>query len=261
MSSPPARDDGVFAFFALACGITWACGAPLTWSFVQQVQPPAWAMPLAGLSAFGPTIAAVLVARRRGGARQVFGPWRANPAWILLALFTPMLVQTLARLVDLALGHPPTAWVLLPPGPEQAIALVFFPIGEEFGWRGFAQSRMVARYGAVKGALALGLVWGLWHLGMLVDPATGGVNLHQLVTLAVFLPFYSVLFVWMMDRTGGSMAVAIALHAGSHLDNLNTAPASEWRLRLLTYAIVGALAALAGWDLRRRGRLGAASAG
>lgn len=250
--STPSRDDGVFAYFALAIAITWVCAAPLSYAFLQQVPPPAWSLPLAGLSAFGPTLAAVAIARRHGGARQIFGPCRTNPGWILLALLTPMLAQMAARLIDLALGHPPTAWVLLPPGPEQWIALVMFPIGEEFGWRGFAQPRMVARYGPVKGALALGLVWGLWHLVMIINPATGTVNWAQVATLAVFLPLYSVLFVWMMDRAGGSMAVAIALHAGSHLDNLNTAPESEWRLRILTYTIVGALAALAGRDLQRR---------
>lgn len=259
--SSTSRGDGVIAFFALACAITWICAAPLAWSFWQRVPPPAYAPPLAGLSAFGPTLAAVVVAWRRGGPRQIFGPWRTSLAWIVLALFTPFLVQTAARLIDLALGHPPTAWVLLPPGPEQLIALVMFPIGEEFGWRGFAQSSMVARYGPVKGALALGLVWGLWHLVMFVDPATGRIDLDQIATLAVFLPLYSILFVWMMDRAGGSMAVAIALHAGSHLDNLNNAPSSEWRLRLLTYGLVGVVAVFAGRDLVRRARLLGAGGG
>jgi membrane protease YdiL (CAAX protease family) len=35
---------------------------------------------------------------------------------------------------------------------------------EEFGWSRFAYPRMRSRLGAVRGAVILGLLWGLWHL-------------------------------------------------------------------------------------------------
>ena len=34
---------------------------------------------------------------------------------------------------------------------------------EEFGWTGFAYPRMSSRLGALRAALLLGLLWGLWH--------------------------------------------------------------------------------------------------
>jgi membrane protease YdiL (CAAX protease family) len=35
--------------------------------------------------------------------------------------------------------------------------------GEEFGWRGYLQRRLVSEFGVVNGLVMLGLVWGFWH--------------------------------------------------------------------------------------------------
>jgi membrane protease YdiL (CAAX protease family) len=38
-----------------------------------------------------------------------------------------------------------------------------FAFGEEFGWRGYAQPKLVRQYGLAGGLLLLGIIWGLWH--------------------------------------------------------------------------------------------------
>ena len=43
-----------------------------------------------------------------------------------------------------------------------AIAIPF-AFGEEIGWRGYAQGKLVREFGLVKGLLILGIVWGFWH--------------------------------------------------------------------------------------------------
>ena len=247
----PHRSDGVFAFFALACAITWISDAPLTSSFLNQTPPPPYALPLAGLGALGPLLAALVIAGRRGELGAVFGRWRTNPGWIVLGLFTPFLVNTAARLGSLALGAPVSSWIVLPPNPDQMIALVMFPIGEEFGWRGFLQPRLAARYGHVKGALLVGVMWALWHASMVVEPATGQINTTQVAILALSLPLYSVVFAWMMRRGAGSIAIALAMHAGAHLDNVSFASAEDWAYLPLTVLFAGVAAALAGRALAR----------
>ena len=56
----PAVDEGlpidVVVFFALACAITWLCDAPLALAWARGAVPPAYALPLTGLGAFGPAL-------------------------------------------------------------------------------------------------------------------------------------------------------------------------------------------------------------
>lgn len=180
----------------------------------------------------------------------MFRPWRTHPGWVLLALFSPMLLQVVAVAIETALGGSPAAWVHLPVAPEHIAALVVFSIGEEFGWRGYAHPRMVARFGAVTGSLLLGGGWALWHLLFLVSPQTGDVELLGLMMMASLLP-WSVIYAWLLQRGHGSLAIAIALHAGAHLDNATRIDASEIRLRVITLLVVVAAAVLAARSLRR----------
>ena len=37
-------------------------------------------------------------------------------------------------------------------------------IGEEFGWRGYAQEKLIRQFGMNRGLILLGVIWGWWHL-------------------------------------------------------------------------------------------------
>lgn len=245
-------------FFALACAITWALDAPFVYYCLRHQETPGGLLALVGLGAFGPTLAAYLLARRRGTLRETFGRWRPTSwAWVLVGLGTPAALHLVANVLEVALGGAPSQWFYPPNSREAIAALVFFSIGEEFGWRGFAQPLAVERIGPVGGSLLVGAVWGLWHLGMSFTPAGG------LPDPAVFLPgvleltLYAVVFGLLFERSGRSMAVAIALHAGGHLDNTSHAPITELRLRALRLAVVAAAAIVAAALLRRDARGGA----
>ena len=47
------------------------------------------------------------------------------------------------------------------------------------------------------------------------------------------LPLYALLIAWVFERANRSMAVAIAFHAGAHLDHIERAPRTDLRLHLL----------------------------
>lgn len=250
-SPAAAPGDGLVPFFALACAFTWALAAPLTLAWMRHAPPPAWAVPLAGLSAFGPAAAAALVARRRGGAGQIVRPFVCAPKWVLLGLFAPMALHLVARALDVALGATPTRWLYLPETSEHVAALVVFSLGEEPGWRGFAHRRAAAAWGPVSGALGVGAVWGVWHLAYCVQPATGAFSATAFGLGIVELCLYAVVVAWLYERSGRAMAAAMAIHAGGHLDNINRAAALEPRFRVLHLLVVAAAAGLAARSLRR----------
>lgn len=90
----------------------------------------------------------------------------------------------------------------------------------------------------------------MWHLMYMVRPETGEVDLLNVLVMVMLLP-YSIIFLGLMKRGGGSMAIAIALHAGGHLDSINRLPLDEVRVRVITVLLVTIVAVLAARSLRR----------
>lgn len=89
---------------------------------------------------------------------------------------------------------------------------------EEFGWTGFAYPRVRARFGALGGALVLGVLWGLWHFPV-VD-SLGAASPHARYWREFFGAFVAaivalrVLIAWIYVNTG-SLRMAQLLHASS----------------------------------------------
>lgn len=245
---------GVTGFTVLACALTWGLTVPVALAWTRHEPPSPFAIATVGLSAFGPLIAALIFAARRGALRETFGRWRTRLGWVALALVAAPTLHMVATLAYAALGGHPSEWVHLPATPEHVAALVVFPLGEEFGWRGFAHPRLVARFGLVKGSLILGLVWGIWHLAYSITPEAAGFDAFAFTMTMVDVFLYSLPIAWVFERSNRSMAVAIAFHAGAHLDHLERAPRTEMGLHVTHLAVVAVAAGVAFVALSRRGR-------
>ncbi len=210
-------------FFGFTFALTFALQLPAVLAHHGVIAgPPEKFMPLVGLGAFGPTFGAILAARGEpGGVRAVFaqlGRWRVHPVWWLVALFASgVLFSSGMALVSLFV--PDVGPLAYPPNDApRLIAMVFFPIGEEIGWRGFALPRLQERFGPVRASVLLGTAWCFWH-AMMFDLA--GLPLVWLVILVPFFVSGSVFFTWLWNRTGGSLLLAVLAHVGAHLDNSN----------------------------------------
>lgn len=57
--------------------------------------------------------------------------------------------------------------------------------GEELGWRGFLQKKLVNHYNIVPGIILLGLIWGFWHFPLIIS----GYNYPEYPVLGAFLLF------------------------------------------------------------------------
>lgn len=110
-----------------------------------------------------------------------------------------------------ALLASPGAWVAL------TIQILFLgPLSEEFGWRGYAQERILARFSPVGGSLVLGVVWALWHLPLFFIPETSQSAAPQptlqFLLFAVAVISQTVIMTWLYGRTGRSLGAMVLMH-------------------------------------------------
>jgi membrane protease YdiL (CAAX protease family) len=218
------RRRPLLAFFALCFGLTWGLGA-LFFLFPERIVarfgPPRLGHPLFTLAVFAPSLAALVVtARTQGwaGVRALVARllrWRVAPGWYLTALFgVPALVALACLVESLARGGAPSLgagrWWLLYPGLLAHAAVDPGPLGEELGWRGFALPRLVRRWSPLTASLALGAVWGVWHLPAFfvsgLPQAELALPAFLLATLAL-----SVVISWATLRSG-SVLIAALVH-------------------------------------------------
>ena len=215
-------DRPFWIYLGLAFGITWGAGGVAL--LAGEIRPGGASSlhPLHYLAAFGPSIAGIVMAGSTGGwagVRRLLGraiPSRLSWPWYGAVLIGfPALNLAAARLVihDFFLTLP--AWrslVLLLP-------LTLFrdtgPLGEEFGWRGFALPRLLKRRGPLGAAAVLGVIWWAWHLPTFFIPA---LSQYQL-SIPVFLlnsVALSVMMTWLYLRTRGDLLLMILLHVAAN---------------------------------------------
>jgi membrane protease YdiL (CAAX protease family) len=179
------------------------------------------------LAAVGPSLAAILVAWRMpgaGGARSLFRQfrhWRVHPIWYLVALLLPIPILLAADVIWMALGKQSLVWLTMPSAVSFAIgAALVPPLGEEFGWRGFAQPRLQSRIGALWAAVIVGTLWSTWHLWPLVVP--GGAKLYLPSDVAqtyIRLISTAVIYAWIYNSTRGSLPAVMVAHAAHNIDS------------------------------------------
>lgn len=217
------RKSGVYlrllAFFALAFAWSWAF-----WLLASVVRPrlPTVGIMLFIAGSFGPGIAAIAVVRYAGGQDGLHRwlrrslQWRVGWRWLALSFFLPLAVMGLAAAMHIALGgtiapSPASGHVLLAVVNFGVLLLFGGPLGEEFGWRGYALPVLQERYGWRVASLVLGTVWGAWHLPLfyMADTAQSHIPVGLFMVSTVAL---SVLFAWLFNRTEESVLPALVLH-------------------------------------------------
>ena len=91
-------------------------------------------------------------------------------------------------------------------------------LGEEIGWRGFLAPALVARLGFTGGALVTGVIWGAWHLPILLfaDYNAGTPWWFAMPCFVVLVLASSVMMTWLRLRSG-SVWTAAVMHASHNL--------------------------------------------
>jgi membrane protease YdiL (CAAX protease family) len=222
------------AYFVLAFGLMWLFALPLALSRNQgsAVLPYDLSDTLGNilflLATFsGPTVAALIVTgatEGRAGVRRLlkrFVQWRARPRWYLVALGINLLVWLLAYTALVGpqlLVEAVTRWSLLLSTflPLVAFGMIIPAIAEEPGWRGFALPRLQQRHGPVVASLILGTLHGLWHIPALMTINFGPLPLANYLPFIITAALASVIYTWVYNHTGGSILIAMLVHAASN---------------------------------------------
>jgi uncharacterized protein len=92
---------------------------------------------------------------------------------------------------------------------------------EEPGWRGAASDAWQARTRPLWAATAIGVLWALWHLPLYFIEGSyqhglGFGSLRFWLTNLVLVQL-GVLYVWLVNGSGGSILIAILAHAGVNI--------------------------------------------
>jgi succinate dehydrogenase hydrophobic anchor subunit len=205
--APAVRRHPLVAFFTLAYAVAWA--------FV----------PFGTFGAFGPLVAACVVTAvldGRAGLRGLLARlvrWRVRWYLYALALGVPLAVHLSSAGVGLALGE--EGWLPEIPSVTTFLTVLLLrmvnptdgPLGEEPGWRGFAQERLqrsgwsLLRSTALVAVLVVG-----WHLPLfLLDESaqTPGAIVGALAGTAAVTFWYG----WLFDRARGSLLLVVLAHA------------------------------------------------
>ena len=229
----------LLSYFALTFAITWglfvlAVGGP---GGIPATKEEFTTMPLLAILAalLGPSVSGILLTGLvygREGFRNLFTRmrrWRVGARWYAVALLTAPLVFT-AVLIPLWLISPVFLPGIFASEAKVSFVLMGIVVGlivgifEELGWTGFAVPTLLKlRYGVLSTGLIVGVLWGAWHLlgnDIWASVATSGglppalfaVGVG-LVLLVGQLPAYRVLMVWVYERSGGSLLLAILMHA------------------------------------------------
>jgi membrane protease YdiL (CAAX protease family) len=167
-------------FFGLAFGLTWGLGgiALLIGFWRPDLRPLSTSSPLYYLAAYSVSLAGIALTAKFGGRMGLRDlasrliPWRSSAPWCL-AVVAGYAAITGITLLMAALASPAT--IAIPVGTwltglAPAIAKDPGPVGEEFGWRGFALPRLLSQYSPLRASLTLGLVHSAWHLPLFFIP-------------------------------------------------------------------------------------------
>jgi uncharacterized protein len=270
----------VWRFFAISHGVSWTfwIAAALAAGTNVWDSPARWLVYLGGLGPLVAGVAMTCLTAGREGLRELWArtvdPRRIPGRWLAVALLLPVAAMAGAVAVAALAGGMPEAVdasrlldLLRTPAGLLGFALfvlVFGPVPEEIGWRGYALDALQARGSALAASLLLGAAWALWHAPLFFIAGYYGAGPAPDPALFVAgILVHSVLYTWIYNHTGRSVLVAILFHFAINFVGMlveGQAPV-EWTRTGITAAV--ALLAIALWGARtlRRAPLATAAAG
>lgn len=178
--------------------------------------------------------------------------WRVGLAWYATALFLAPVVFAFSHYVLSRFSPVYLPGFIAPDGRDLVllgvISGILVGIMEEVGWFGFAIPQMRKRYSPLRVGLAVGIIWGAWHI-MANDiwaiktyageiPTVQYAILSGLSFLIGQLPPFRIMMVWVYERTG-SLLLMMVMHFSLTACSIAFAPTAMtgWEVFIYSMAV------------------------
>ena len=170
---------------------------------------------------------------------------RGRYYWYLAALFAFPVFSALGSAVTRSFAENPSSPVgdLSSDAVSRTVATFLYALfftggfGQEAGWRGFALPRLQARYCPLVACL---VIWFLHMIWELPGDVVFSDNPWPAMGRLVWMPCWSVLLVWIYNRTDGSILAPTLLHASiSATTSLNAALLHTDAATVLLFGLAG----------------------
>jgi membrane protease YdiL (CAAX protease family) len=219
-----------WVYFALVFALSWSFTIPAALSGVSLTESPLL-MVVYALGGLGPAVAAILLtylSRDREGWRdfwrRIVDVKRIPLKWYGVIFLLVPAITAIAALMDWLLGGQGIQLELAARFLEQPLLilpltlfyLIFGPLPEEIGWRGYALERLQTSSSALTASLILGGAWALWHLPQFFIEGTHqrslGFGSTSFWIFMLSIMILSILHTWIYNNTRRSTLSAILFH-------------------------------------------------
>ena len=209
----------IASFFVLTIIFTLPAYVLVALTGLNIILSPDMVFAFVPLAVIAPICAALVLTYRKSGGigvkkllKRSFDYKRVkNKKWfwptILLMPLLISLVFGVSSLLELELLP---ALLPLIAAPIALIGFFLATLFENIGWMGYAFEPMSNRWGLFKSTMLLGVIWGLWHVPMLIFSMPEPEMIVAQVIVLITLRF---IIVWLYSNTGKSVFIAILIHA------------------------------------------------
>lgn len=141
---------------------------------------------------------------------------KINPGMFISSFLLQVLVVVIAVLAFFLINNKPlntmTFIAVSSIFPVIIMDLTSGALGEELGWRGYALNILQKKYIPLKAGLIVGVIWGLWHLPLMILSGYSGLELvYYSIGFMVAVISFSVVITFFYNKTK-NILIAMWMH-------------------------------------------------
>jgi membrane protease YdiL (CAAX protease family) len=230
-TSAPDWKTSPWPYFILAFGWSWLFWIPLVLTGMDISVTPG--IVLLAMGVLGPAVSAIFLTCLTGDKQERRDYWsrlisfkRIGPRWYaiiiliapvysVLAILTGLVIEGNIPAFDTAVGYVTHPLTIM---PFAIMRLVYGPLPEELGWRGYALDRLQRKWNALVSSLVLGVIWAVWHTPMFFIRGSLMSEVFPLwstkfwVAMGPGILAGAVVMTWIYNNTQRSTLAAILFH-------------------------------------------------